>query len=44
MGRVVQVLWRFPRRAGTDGETGPSGPGTAPEAQPSHPGRTSPDS
>ncbi|WP_405986917.1 DUF6332 family protein [Streptomyces sp. NBC_00872] len=44
VGRVVQVLWRFPRRAGTDGETGPSGPGTAPEAQPSHPGRTSPDS
>ncbi|MEV0040863.1 DUF6332 family protein, partial [Streptomyces sp. NPDC050804] len=22
VGRVVQVLWRFPRRAGTDGETG----------------------
>ncbi|MEV7683772.1 DUF6332 family protein [Streptomyces sp. NPDC088341] len=44
VGRVVQVLWRFPRRRGVDGGTGPSGPATAPDAQPSHPGRTSPDS
>ncbi|WP_066951478.1 DUF6332 family protein [Streptomyces lushanensis] len=41
LARVVQVLWRFPRRTGT--VAGPYTPADPP-AQPSQPGRTSPDS
>ncbi|MEV0784498.1 DUF6332 family protein [Streptomyces sp. NPDC050423] len=42
VGRVIDVLWRFGRRD-TAVEIGPAGGPPAP-AQPSQPGRTSPDS